>query len=87
MNPDKAKGERIGDAKVLQADGSYAAIDPAATYAVCVNNFIAAGGDKYTTLKSGKDAVDTGFIDAEVLLDWAKDKVLMPTEQRITIVH
>ncbi|MDA8409571.1 MAG: bifunctional metallophosphatase/5'-nucleotidase [Treponema sp.] len=87
VNPDKAKGERIGDAKVLQADGSYAAIDPAATYAVCVNNFIAAGGDKYTTLKSGKDAVDTGFIDAEVLLDWAKDKVLMPTEQRITIVH
>lgn len=86
VNPDKAKGGRVGDARVLQADGSYAAIDPSATYAVCVNNFIAAGGDKYTTLKSGKDAIDTGFIDAEVLLDWAKDKVLMPTEERIRIV-
>jgi len=87
VNPDKAKGGRVADAEALQGDGSYAPLDPAATYFVCVNNFIAAGGDKYTTLTSGTDVIDTGFIDAEVLLDWAKDKVLMPTEERIHIVR
>jgi len=87
VNPTLPKGNRVSDVQVLQADGSYKALDPAATYFVCVNNFIAAGGDKYATLKSGADAIDTGFMDADVLLDYAKDKVLKNDEVRIHIVQ
>ena len=87
VNPNNAKGSRVSDVQVLTSDGSYAPLESAATYTVCVNDFIAAGGDKYTALKSGSDAIDTGFIDAEVLLAYTKDKVLMNDKPRIRIVE
>lgn len=87
VNPTQAKGSRVSDVRVLQSDGSYNPLDPTATYSVCVNNFIAAGGDKYTTLKSGADAIDTGFGDAEVLLAYVKDQVLRNEKPRIHIVQ
>lgn len=86
VNPTQAKGSRVSNVEVLQSDGSYKPLDPAVTYSVCVNNYIAAGGDKYTTLKSGADAIDTGFGDAAVFLDYAKGKVLMNDAPRIHIV-
>ncbi len=86
VNPTLAKGSRVSDLRVLQPDGSYAPVVPTETYSTCVNNFIAAGGDKYTTLKSGADAIDTGFGDAEVLLAYVKDKVLVNDSPRIHIV-
>ncbi|HTX71387.1 MAG TPA: 5'-nucleotidase C-terminal domain-containing protein [Rectinemataceae bacterium] len=85
VSPSQAKGSRVTNVQVLQADGSYKPLDPSATYFVCVNNFIAAGGDKYATLKAGKDAIDTGFMDADVLLEYSKDLVLKNDETRITI--
>ena len=35
-------------------------IDPAANYRVAVNNFLATGGDNFTVLTDGTDAVDAG---------------------------
>ena len=35
-------------------------IDPAATYRVAVNNFLASGGDNFTVLAEGTDPVDAG---------------------------
>jgi 5'-nucleotidase/UDP-sugar diphosphatase len=87
VNPAAAKGGRVSGVQVLQSDGSYRPLDVAAIYSVCVNNFIAAGGDRYTTLKSGAEVIDTGFMDAEVLLDYAKDKILMNDQPSIRIVQ
>jgi 2',3'-cyclic-nucleotide 2'-phosphodiesterase (5'-nucleotidase family) len=42
------------------ADG--APIDPAATYRVVCNNFMATGGDNYETLSRGRNLVDTGEV-------------------------
>ncbi len=42
-------------------------VDPAKTYKLAINNFIAAGGDGYPKLTAHKSFVDTGFVDADVL--------------------
>lgn len=44
-----------------------AALDPAKTYRLAVNNFQAAGGDGYPKLTAHPSFVNTGFVDAEVL--------------------
>ncbi len=42
-------------------------IDPAATYRIAINNFVAAGGDGYPVVTAHPGYVDTGFVDAEVI--------------------
>ena len=44
-----------------------AAVAPARTYRMVINNFIAAGGDGYPKMTDHKSFVDTGFVDADVL--------------------
>ena len=43
-------------------------IDPAATYRVVTNSFLAAGGDNFRTLAEGTDRRDTGRDDLSVLV-------------------
>jgi len=52
---------------VTSAGIKGATIDPAKTYRMVINNFIAAGGDGYPKLTGHKSFVDTGFVDADVL--------------------
>jgi len=87
FNADIAKpnGSRVSNAMVL--DGATPkALDPTATYSVVVNNFMASGGDLYHTLKATPGQIDTGYVDAEALLDYVQGKTLKNVEARITIV-
>ncbi|MGB4137920.1 MAG: 5'-nucleotidase C-terminal domain-containing protein, partial [Microbacterium sp.] len=47
-----------------------AAVDPAATYLVGVNSFLAAGGDNFFTLAAGANTKDTGKVDLQSMVDW-----------------
>ena len=47
-------------------------IDLNATYAVTCNNFMATGGDGFTTFVSGRNQVG-GPIDLDVLIQYVKD--------------
>jgi 5'-nucleotidase len=88
VNPSANKGDRISNVKVAAKDGSYGPINPNATYKVVVNNYMAAGGDKYDTLKSIGGQYDTGFNDAEVFMEYIQGKTLRNIpEKRITIVN
>ena len=49
------------------ANSAYAALDPAKTYRMVINNFVASGGDGYPKLTTHKSFVDTGFVDADIL--------------------
>ncbi len=74
-------GDRI--VSITLPDGT--AVDPAKTYSVTVNNFMAGGGDGYTTLKNGKNpSID--IVDLEALVKYIKAKgtVDPKTEGRIT---
>jgi 5'-nucleotidase / UDP-sugar diphosphatase len=86
VDPSKAKGSRVSGVQVQAADGSWADLDPTASYTMVVNNFMAAGGDKYDTCKAIPDKKDTGYIDAEAFFAYVKDKSLVNDEARITLI-
>jgi 5'-nucleotidase/UDP-sugar diphosphatase len=44
-----------------------ATLDPAKTYQMVINNFMAVGGDGYPVMTAHASYVDTGFVDADVL--------------------
>ena len=52
---------------VTSASIKGAPVDPAKTYRMVINNFMAAGGDGYPRLTGHKSFVDTGFVDADLL--------------------
>jgi len=51
----KPAGERVVDVRVRGENGAYAPIDPAATYTVATNAYMADGGDNYQVFKKAKD--------------------------------
>ncbi|GAA4007310.1 bifunctional metallophosphatase/5'-nucleotidase [Sphingomonas humi] len=57
-------------------------IDPARSYRVTVNNFLASGGDGYTVLASGKDAQDGG-LDLDALEAWLATNPKVPEGKRM----
>ncbi|WP_240956514.1 ExeM/NucH family extracellular endonuclease [Micromonospora sp. HNM0581] len=64
-DPQAAQGSRITSMKL---DGRP--IDPAGSYRVTVNSFLAAGGDNFTTLAKGTDTVTTGDNDLTMLVSY-----------------
>jgi 5'-nucleotidase len=58
-------------------------LDPAKTYRVTVNSFLAAGGDSFTLLANGRDAT-TGGLDLDALEAWVAGPVprAVPQEER-----
>jgi 5'-nucleotidase len=72
--------------KILEVSRDGAPLDPAATYTVTVNNFIAAGGDSFTVLTSGANQRG-GPIDLDALIGFlaAQPSPLSPPAlERIT---
>lgn len=45
-------------------------LDPAATYIVGANSFLAAGGDNFATLAQGTNKADSGKVDLESMVDY-----------------
>lgn len=67
------EGSRLVSLEIKQADGSWKAVENTATYRVVTNNYVAGGGDGYTSLKNATGyRYDTGFVDAEAFVDYVK---------------
>ena len=81
VGADPCNGSRVVDASVT-IDGS--AVAAASTYRITVNSFLAGGGDGFTVLRSGTNAV-TGVIDLDALTAYLGERspVSAPTEDRI----
>ena len=73
----KPAGQRIVR---MTLDGR--AIDPAGTYRVAVNNFLASGGDNFTVLASGGEATDAGT-DIDALEAYVRGGVTVPATDRV----
>ena len=75
-------GARVSD---LRVDGTP--VDPAATYRVSVNNFLAAGGDGFTGFTAGTE-VTGGVVDLDALLSYlsAHRGLAPPPADRITVL-
>ena len=57
-------------------------IDPAGSYRVAVNNFLASGGDNFTVLASGTDGVDAGT-DVDALEAYVRSGANAPATDRV----
>jgi 5'-nucleotidase len=77
-----AIGSKISDLKI-----NGAAVDPAATYRVTVNNFLAGGGDGFTELLNGANLL-TGEIDLDAFVAYlgAHSPVPPGPQNRITML-
>jgi len=87
LDEQKPKGKRIYDPMVRQSDGNYIRLQDIETYRIVTNNYLAGGRDGMNILKQAAGyRVDTGFIDAEVMIEYLKElgTVYEPTEKRIT---
>jgi len=69
-------------------DGAGNLIDPLATYAITCNNFLATGGDGFTTFLSGTNPIG-GPIDLDALIEYteAHNPLPAPSTPRITKLH
>ena len=67
---------RIKDVEVLQADGSYAPIDPAKTYTLACHNYLLKDmGDGYTMFADNKFLSEDVMLDNQVLINYIVDKL------------
>ncbi len=64
-DPAAAAGSRITS---VQLNGNQ--IDPAATYSVTVNSFLASGGDNFGVFAQGTNRKDTGQSDLQAMVDY-----------------
>ena len=79
----------VGDRVISIVDAAGNALDPAATYRITVNSFIAAGGDNFTVLTSGTNRV-VGAVDLDALVDYIEglsQPFAIPVEGRILRVN
>jgi 5'-nucleotidase len=60
-----------GDRVIEMRDASGALINPAASYRVTVNSFLAGGGDNFTILTEGANRI-VGPVDLDALVDYIK---------------
>jgi len=82
---DPCTGTRVPDSSV-EMGGTP--VVPTSTYRITVNNFLAGGGDGFTVLKSGTNAV-TGAIDLDAFIAYlgAESPLSAPTDDRITAIN
>ena len=65
-------GKRVTDLRIKKAKG-YERVEPAVLYRIVVQNYLAGGGDGCRTLKRARHyRYDTGFVDAEVFVEYLK---------------
>jgi 5'-nucleotidase len=58
-------------------------IDPAASYRVVLNNYLASGGDGLSAFTAGTNVTDTGIIDLDALVAWIAKGQSPPEPNRI----
>jgi 2',3'-cyclic-nucleotide 2'-phosphodiesterase (5'-nucleotidase family) len=63
FDPAKPRGERVRDLKTAAGEP----IDPARGYVVAANDFMAQGGDGFTTFARGQDLTVTGILVREAM--------------------
>ena len=80
--PDNAAGSRITGIWLDDVP-----LDPAGTYRVTMNSFLAAGADNFDTLSGGTDPTNTGDNDLTMLLDYlaANSPVTADTAARSSV--
>ena len=78
----------IGSRIVEIHDAAGVALDPAATYSITCNNFLATGGDGFTVFTGGTNPIG-GPVDLDAMLEYVEhhNPLPIPVRNRITRLH
>jgi 5'-nucleotidase len=79
LDPTAPAADRLRDVRI---DGKP--LDLSATYRVTINNFLASGGDGFTSLVAGTETFDAG-LDLDATEAWLATNPAVPTGGRITV--
>jgi len=77
----KPAGSRVTDVRL-----NGKPIDPAASYRVAVNNYLASGGDSLSAFTAGTELTDRGIIDLDALVEWIAPGRTPPAPNRIHLI-
>ncbi len=81
FDPALGAGSRITSVDVWDsAIGEFIAIDPAASYTVATNNFLANGGDDYSMFADAEDRYDSGWLLSDALAEFLDAHQLVSPE-------
>ena len=83
-------GSRVTDVQIGTAKDGFKPLDPAVTFKVVTNNFVAGGGDGFDVLKNAKGSrLDTYLPDYSVMSEYVQflKTVDIKVEGRITILN
>lgn len=81
------KGSRIKDIMIKSSNEAYTPLETSKAYRIVTSSYLAGGGDGILTFrKAAGYRFDTGFIDAEVFMEYLKAKktIVPPAEKRIS---
>ncbi len=81
VNLSKPAGSRVVDMRL-----GGRPIDPAASYRVAVNNYLASGGDNLDAFTVGTDLTDKNVIDIEALVDGIAPGRTPPAPNRVHLI-
>jgi len=65
-------GSRIVTIEVADDKGNYHPIDEDETYRLATNNYMLGGGDGYSVLTEGTNQYDTGYLMADVVIEYIR---------------
>ena len=68
-----------GAIESVQVDGE--AIDPATTYRLAINSYLASGGDKYPAMNEHPGYVNSRFVDADALVEFIRKRGSLQSAQ------
>ena len=89
VTPHTVRGLRVMALEVRDAAGVYQPVREDVIYRCVVSNFVAVGGDGFTSIRNARGLrVDTGIVDSEALLAYLKQMgaVRPPSEQRVRLL-
>lgn len=89
-DPTQEPGKRIVSAEILNEDGTYSAIDPAAMYTVSTLNFLRTGGDGFVMFaENSVNPYDSFGSDYQLFADYLAtvSPIDIGVEGRVTIVN
>jgi len=83
-------GQRITRVEITPPYGLPVALEEKTNYLVGTNSYLASGGDGYKIFKKVSSyRYDTGFVDAEIFIEYAKHLAVLhrPVDMGVTFVH
>jgi 5'-nucleotidase/UDP-sugar diphosphatase len=73
FDPTAEAGARIASVEIWDASSeSYVALDPAATYILATNNYLADGGDDFSVFTEASDRYETGWLLSDTLAEYLR---------------